>query len=326
MKRFRRPHRRERGVYDMSGDASRSIACGVTSTLMLMMLVTSAAAQSQKLTNIDLCNGNDRTSAEPQIIGCTALIQSDADNPKVLVIAYNNRGNAYSGKGQYDLAIQDYNESIKLNPNYAKSFNNRGVAYQKKGEYDRAIEDFDAAIKIDPDYANAFANRGETYQKKSDYPRALKDFDEALRQQPTLGVVWNERCWTRAVIGELEAALADCNEAIRLKPNVAATFNSRGFTYLKLGQWELAIADFNSALRLDSKLAKCAVRPRVRQAEEARSSRRKRRHCLGKDCRTEYRGGIRSLWAALGVQSHGAVKRVKLVRRRDAALLPIRGR
>ena len=171
----------------MRCDASRSIVRGVASTLMLMMLVTSAAAQSQKLSNIDLCNGNDRTSAEPQINGCTALIQSDADNPKVLVIAYNNRGNAYTGKGQYDLAIQDYNESIKLNPNYAKSFNNRGVAYQKKGEYDRAIEDFDTAIKIDPDYADAFANRAETYQKKGDYPRALKDFDEALRQQPTLG-------------------------------------------------------------------------------------------------------------------------------------------
>lgn len=217
------------------------------------MLVTWAAAQGQKLSNVDLCNGNDRTSADPQIVGCTALIKAHAENPKVLVIAYNNRGNAYTDKGQYDLAIQDYDESIKLNPNYAKAFNNRGVAYQKKGEYDRAIEDFDTAIKIDPDYATAFANRAETYRKKGDYSSALKDFDEALRQQPTLAIVWNERCWTRTITGELQAALADCNEAIRVKPN-AATFDSRGFTYLKLGQWQLAIADFDSALRLDSKL------------------------------------------------------------------------
>src|SRR5208282_5114912 len=159
----------------MRCDASRSIVHGVASTLVLVILVTCAAAQSAKLSNVDLCNSNDRTSAEPQIIGCTALIKSAADSPKVLVIAYNNRGNAYTGKGQYELAIRDYDESIKLNPNYAKSFNNRGIAYQKKGEYGRAIEDFDAAIKIDSNYAEAFANRAETYQNQGDYPRALKD-------------------------------------------------------------------------------------------------------------------------------------------------------
>ena len=45
------------------------------STLMSMLLVTSAAAQSPLLKNVDLCNGVDRTSAEPQIAGCTALIE-----------------------------------------------------------------------------------------------------------------------------------------------------------------------------------------------------------------------------------------------------------
>ena len=35
--------------------------------------------------------------------------------------------------------IQDFDQSIRLNPTYAKPFNNRGVAYLKKGEYDLAI-------------------------------------------------------------------------------------------------------------------------------------------------------------------------------------------
>ncbi len=210
----------------MRCDAFRSIVHGVASTLMLMILVTWAAAQSPKLSNVDLCNGKDRTSSQPQIIGCTALIKSDADNPKVLAIAYNNRGNAYTGQGQYDLAIADFDELIKLNPKYAKPFNNRGVAYQKKGDFDRAIEDFDAAISLDADYAMAFANRAEVYQKKSDYSHALTDFDEAIRLQPTSSVMLNERCWTRAIVGELQGALADCNEALRLEPKLAAAFDS----------------------------------------------------------------------------------------------------
>ena len=141
-----------------------------------MLLVTWAAAQSAKLKNVDLCNGVDRTSAEPQIMGCTALIKSGLENSQTLVIAYNNRGNAYTSKGEYELAIRDYDELIKLDPNYAKSFNNRGVAYQKKGEYDRAIKDFDAAITINSNYADAFANRAETYEKTSDYVPRLEGF------------------------------------------------------------------------------------------------------------------------------------------------------
>ena len=238
--------------FDMRSHAAHSIVCIVTSILMLIVFVTRAAAQTTN--DVDLCNGKDRTSAEPQIAGCTALIKSKEKNSQVLAIAYNNRGNAYTSKGDYELAIQDYDESIKINPNYAKPFNNRGVAYQKKGNYDLALKDFDAAIDIDQNYADAFANRAELYQKKGDYPNALKDFDKAIQLKPTLGVVWNERCWTRAIIGELQPALTDCNEAIRLELNLAAAFDSRGFTYLKLGKWELAIADFNSALRLDPKL------------------------------------------------------------------------
>jgi len=238
--------------FDMRCDASRSIVRGVASMLMLMLFVRCAAAQGPS--DVDACNGGrESKSVEPKIIGCTALINSGLD-PQVKAIAYNNRGNAYTTKGEYELAIQDYDESIKLNPNYVKPFNNRGVAYQKKNEYDRAIRDFDAAIKIDPNYADAFANRAETYQKKGDYPSALKDFDVAIQLQPALGVLWNERCWTHAVVGDLQAATTDCNEAIRLEPNDAVAFDSRGFTYLKLGQWKLAIADYDSALRIDPKL------------------------------------------------------------------------
>ena len=90
-----------------------------------------------------MCNGVDRTSFEARINGCTALIDARSSTTTALAIAYNNRGNAYAAKADYDRAIQDFDQSIKLNPTYTKPFNNRGVAYLKKGEYDLAIEAFD---------------------------------------------------------------------------------------------------------------------------------------------------------------------------------------
>ena len=119
---------------------------------MLMWLLAPVAAEVSDLAYVEACNGKNRTSAEPQIAACTALIDANADNPKVLAIAHNNRGNAYIRKGEYEQAIKDYDEAIKLMPNFAKALNNRGVAYQKRADYDRAMQDFDAAINIDPNY------------------------------------------------------------------------------------------------------------------------------------------------------------------------------
>jgi tetratricopeptide (TPR) repeat protein len=61
------------------------------------------------------------------ISGCTTVIQSGRENTENLAVAFNNRGNAYSDKGDLERAIQDYDQAIRLNPQYATAFNNRGM-------------------------------------------------------------------------------------------------------------------------------------------------------------------------------------------------------
>jgi tetratricopeptide (TPR) repeat protein len=67
---------------------------------------------------------------------------------------YLNRGLVYYSKGEYDCAIVDYTEALRLNPNYAEAYNNRGVAYAGKGYLDKAIADLTQALQIDPNRAD----------------------------------------------------------------------------------------------------------------------------------------------------------------------------
>src|SRR5262249_28610570 len=91
----------------------RYLRLSLTSILMLLLAATGAAAQlTPRLKNISCCNGEDRTTPDPQINGCTGLIDSGDESAATLVIAYNNRGNARAAKGEYDLAIKDYDEAI----------------------------------------------------------------------------------------------------------------------------------------------------------------------------------------------------------------------
>jgi tetratricopeptide (TPR) repeat protein len=112
------------------------------------VLAGPAAAQTQK--ELDWCNGKDSAGADLVISGCTAVIQSKGKSPKDLSTAFNNRGNAYYDKKNYDRAIADYSEALRLDPQFALAFYNRSCAYRDKGDNDHAMDDYVQAILLDP--------------------------------------------------------------------------------------------------------------------------------------------------------------------------------
>ncbi len=99
-------------------------------------------------------------------------------------LAYDSRGNAYYGLGNYRQTIEDYDRAIKINPDYAETYNNRGNAYYGLGNYRQAIEDYDKAIEIKPDYAETYYNRGNAYNDIGSYRQAIEDYDKAIEIKP----------------------------------------------------------------------------------------------------------------------------------------------
>jgi tetratricopeptide (TPR) repeat protein len=86
-----------------------------------------------------------------------------------------DRGNAAIEKKEYDKAISDYTEAIRLKPDAADAYYNRGIAYDDKNEHDKAISDYTEAIRLKPDAASAYYNRGLAFREKSDYDKAISD-------------------------------------------------------------------------------------------------------------------------------------------------------
>ncbi|MCP4259665.1 MAG: tetratricopeptide repeat protein, partial [Planctomycetes bacterium] len=52
-------------------------------------------------------------------------------------------------------------KSIKTNLKLAADYNNQGNTYAEKGEYEQAISNFNKALEINPKYAQAYYNRGK---------------------------------------------------------------------------------------------------------------------------------------------------------------------
>ncbi len=171
------------------------------------------------------------------------------------VEAHNNRGNAYSDKGEYDKAIQDYAEAIKLNPQYAEAYYNRGNVYCNKGEYDKAIQDYAEAIKLNPQYAEAYYNRGTAYLKKGEYDKAIQDYGEAIKLSPQDAIAYNNRGATYFNKGEYDKAIQDYDEAIKFNPQYAEAFNNRGVVHSEKGEYDKAIQDYAEAIKLNPQYA-----------------------------------------------------------------------
>jgi tetratricopeptide (TPR) repeat protein len=73
-------------------------------------------------------------------------------------LAYSNRGLAYNGKGEYDKAIADYTQALRINPNYVNAYFNRGNAYYYKKDYARARADYEKVLQLNPNDAGARNN------------------------------------------------------------------------------------------------------------------------------------------------------------------------
>ncbi len=105
----------------------------------------------------------------------TEVIRLDPTDTSIVSIAYYSRGLAYAEKGEVDSAIENYNESIQLNPDFADAYNYRGIAYRNKGEIDRAIEDHDQAIQIKSDNVLFYNDRSMALLQAQEWEKARSD-------------------------------------------------------------------------------------------------------------------------------------------------------
>jgi tetratricopeptide (TPR) repeat protein len=133
---------------------------------------------------------------------------------------FYERGREYYIKSDYDNAITQYTEAIRIDPNYAWAYSGRGSAYRMKGQYDTAIKDLNEAIRLDPNNALAYSNRGEAYRMKGQYDTAFKDLNEAIRLDPNYAWAYARRGQAYRGLGQKDRAIQDLEKALSLDPNL----------------------------------------------------------------------------------------------------------
>src|SRR5438445_9931475 len=90
------------------------------------------------------------------------------------------RGERHIDDYDYDDAIQDFREAVRLDPNNVRAHLELGVAYAEAGETQRAIESYTKAAQLEPGNKEAYMNRALAYHQSEDYQRAIDDDSQVI--------------------------------------------------------------------------------------------------------------------------------------------------
>ncbi len=145
-------------------------------------------------------------------------------------------------------AIESLNQSLQLNPNYIPALSQRGLAYQALNQSEAAKADFEQAISIQPQDAEDWRYKGIALFELERYEEAIFSYDKALEFKPDYYQVWGNRGIALFELERYEEAIFSYEKALEIKPDYYQAWNNRGNALSDLKRYEEAITSYDKAL------------------------------------------------------------------------------
>jgi type IV pilus assembly protein PilF len=147
---------------------------------------------------------------------------------------HTDLGAGYYERGQMDVAIDELNTAVKLDPNYAPAYNIYGLVYAMLGDDRKAEQSFARALELEPNNSDIHHNWGWYLCQHKREREALTQFEIAvsnsLYKTPEIALVNAGRC--AQAIGEVKSAEVYFHRALVAQPgNVLASYGLALLSY-----------------------------------------------------------------------------------------------
>jgi TonB family protein len=133
------------------------------------------------------------------------------------------KGEALRDQKNFDAAIAEYREAIRLQPNYSAAHFGLAIAFRDKSDFDDAATEFREVIRESPNDVGAHEALGLTLFRKGDFDGAMTEYREAIRLNPQEAQTHYRLANALEKKGDHDAAIAEYRETLRLKPDFAQT-------------------------------------------------------------------------------------------------------
>ena len=173
-------------------------------------------------------------------------------------ILANHGGATYNA----EYAIESYKEFIETYPDDPEGYYKLGMTYNSISEWDLAIENLRQALKLDPKFGSARFELGKVLIRKDDLEAALVELNEAAEFYSAIGNREGEAAVLNAIgvvhkrRNEFEQAISYYQSSIDLKEElgdrrgVAASLGNLGLVYKLMGKRDEALEAFERSLAI----------------------------------------------------------------------------
>ena len=109
-----------------------------------------------------------------------------------------NKGVRLARQKRYEEALQEFEEALKIHPNYPNALCNKGAALESLDRYDEAITAYAAALKLHPNDPVTLFNKGAALALLDRYEEAIKEFIKSLQFRPNHQATINNISYCRS--------------------------------------------------------------------------------------------------------------------------------
>ena len=183
----------------------------------------------------------------------TSLIKSNPGN----AYALSQRGCEYLKTKNFDLALADFDNSIKASPTFSDPYFNKGVIYHFMNDPVNAEHFLSIALNYDTLYPETGSLHEEAYINLSSEKFSLKKYDEmitllkaGIRKYPDNCSMHNNLGLAYYSTAKFDSAIYEYNKAIKEEHNVFSYYNNRGMAEYNIKDFTGALNDFNRVLEL----------------------------------------------------------------------------
>ncbi len=162
---------------------------------------------------------------------------------------YRERAMLHFEKGDFEQAISDFDQALRLQPDQPGLLFQRAAARASAGQVEKALEDYDLVLQIQPDDGPALAARGALRHDTGDFAGAARDYEAALALEPANARLHYGRGLAFLELDEHERALGEFENVLKLEPGHLGALRSHAETCLHNGDLPRAIADLDELIR-----------------------------------------------------------------------------
>jgi tetratricopeptide (TPR) repeat protein len=171
-------------------------------------------------------------------------------------LAYMNRSEYRISQKQYEMAIQDSDIAIKINPESPGLYYNRSFAYSLLNNKMKSLENLNLAIEKDKSYMVAYLNRGLLYGEYNLEDKAINDFNKVIQLTPNKYYGYFNRATCYYKKGEFAKALLDLDNIIKLNQFLDETYYLKGKVYLLMKDIDNAFKYFSKTIEVNVSFAR----------------------------------------------------------------------